>query len=115
MYSKYQFEDEKAGWSQSKGKWHPYGMIMRLLFFAGLLLYKFFPFDYWDLLLSGVICIILWDVGINVFALRVKWDYVGKTDNIDKKVGKIKWYIYIVMLISSIFGKIFVKRKNKKP
>jgi hypothetical protein len=114
IYSKYQFDDEKAGWNNSKGKWHPYGFIMRVLFFVGLLVYKYFPFDYWDLLIAGAINIILWDIGINVFALKVKWNYEGETSSTDKKLGKSKWYVYACMLIGSITGKIFSKNKNKK-
>ena len=36
FYTKYQFEDEKAGWERSKGKWHKYGMAMRVMAYAAV-------------------------------------------------------------------------------
>lgn len=112
FYSKFQFEDEKAGWTVAKSEWHPFGMAMRILFFVGLILSKYFPFDWWDLILCGVINIILFDIGINVIALHVKWNYIGNTSEIDKKFGNAKWYIYAAILISSTIFKIF-KHKSK--
>lgn len=111
FYSKYQFEDEKAGWSLAKSKWHPFGMSMRVLFFAALICSQFFPFDWWDLILAAVINVILIDVGINVIALHIKWNYEGSTAKTDKLLGKTKWYIYAVTLLGAAILKIF---KNKK-
>lgn len=114
FYSKYQFDDEKAGWEKSKGLWHPYGFIMRVLLFAALLVFRYFPFDWWDFGICAVLSIVIWDIGINVFALKVKWNYDGTTSETDKILKDKKWYIYIVFLIGSLVGKIFNKNKNKK-
>lgn len=113
VYSKFQFDDEKAGWAYSKGRWHPFGLIMRVLFFAALLVFKYFPFDWWDLAIAGIINIILWDIGINVYALKTRWNYDGNSSQYDKTFGNKKWYIYTVILIGSVLGKIFSKNKNK--
>lgn len=109
FYSKYQFEDEKAGWAAAKSKWHPFGMAMRTLLFAALICNWFFPFDWWDLILCGIINIILFDIGINIIALKVKWNYCGKTSAIDKNLGELKWYIYAVLLVTSILLKLMLK------
>lgn len=114
IYTKYQFDDEKAGWIKSKGQWHIWGFFMRLLFFAGLLVFKYFPFDWWDLLIAGVINIIIWDIGINVFALNVRWYYVGETSKIDKMIERLKFYVYGIALFISVIGKIFFKNKKQK-
>lgn len=108
FYSKYQFEEQRT--KIYNGKWHPWGMAMRILFFAGLILYKFFPFDWWDVLLSGVINVILFEIGINVVALHVKWNYNGTTSAIDMKVGKVKWYVYAISLVAAIVLKTFKKK-----
>lgn len=111
FYSKFQFEDEKAGWTASKSEWHPFGMAMRILFFGALILFKYFPFDWCDLILCGVINIILFDIGINVIALHVKWNYEGVTSVLDKSIGKIKWYVYALLLVSSALMKILKRKK----
>ena len=111
LYSKYQFADEKAGWSNAKGEWHPYGLGMRALLFAALLVYKFFPFDIWDLLVC-VALNVLFDIGINI-VLDAKLFYTGKTSKLDKMFGSSKWYLYAVLFITSILGKIFIKNKKQ--
>ena len=111
FYSKYQFDDEKAGWEKSKGLWHKFGFSMRALLFLGLLVYKFFPFSWWDF----AICIglnVIFDIGINI-ALGVKWFYTGQTSKLDKMFGKSKWFMYAIVIIGSLIGKIFLNNKNK--
>jgi len=114
FYTKFQIEDEKAGFENSKGRWHPFRLAMAVLLFAALLVYQYFPFDKWDF----IICIglnVLFDMGVNKFALHVKLFYNGETAKLDRIFGKFKWYGYAVILAASITGKIiaYYRRKNK--
>lgn len=109
MYTKYQFEDVKAGWATAKRKWHPWGAFIRVLFFAGIIAEHVYPSGWKDILLAGVICIILWDILINVVALHVAWDYNGTTATTDKKLGKIKWFVYGGLLLAAIILKFTFK------
>jgi hypothetical protein len=113
FYTKFQFEDEKAGFENSKGKWHPFRLAMAVLLFAALLVDRYFPFDYWDLAICAGLNV-LFDLGVNKFALHVKWFYNGETAKTDKIFGKFKWYGYAVVIVASIIGKIISKNKNKK-
>ena len=47
----------------------------------------------------------LFDVGINLIALKQKWNYTGTTSKIDS-LGKTKFYIYAILLIAAIILKI---------
>lgn len=107
----YQFEEEKVGFSNEKCKWHPYGMAMRVLLFVSLVTYHYFPFDKWDFLICIGLNIIL-DLGLNI-ALGVRLFYTGQTTKIDKVFGKAKWYMYAIILIGSLIGKIIFSKKNK--
>lgn len=113
FYTKFQFEDEKVGFEKAKGKWHPFRLAMAVLLYGGLLVGKYFSFDLWDFALCAGLNVIF-DLGVNKFALHVKWFYNGETAKTDKIFGKYKWYGYAVVLAASIIGKIFSKNKNNK-
>jgi len=107
FYTKYQFEDEKAGWERSKGKWHKYGMAMRVMAYAGPFVGVFsLPHTNWkDWLLCGVLIMPLWDIMINVEALGMAPLYNGATSTLDKKFKGIKWIMYALLLIGAIIIK----------
>ena len=102
LYSKWQFIDDRGG---VEGKWHPYGLIMRaLVIFLPILVNDI---SLQDVFLSGMLCVIWWDIGINIIALNQKWWYVGTTAKWDKLFNKrTKWILYGTLLISSILLKI---------
>lgn len=106
VYQKWQFIDDKGGVS---GKWHLWGALLRAsLFLFGYLLQKY-PSTWKDYLLSGAICIVLFEVGINIIALNQKWNYVGFTSEFDKKLSIYKWVIMGVFLVTALIIKIFIK------
>lgn len=100
MYSKYQFEDVKLGWSKAKGKWHVYGALMRMVFVITFVLQVYFPAKVIDILLAAALNLPLWDIGINKIALRYKWNYMGSISHFDRIVGKWKWVGYVVLIIT---------------
>jgi hypothetical protein len=108
MYTKYQFEDMKATWATAKRKWHPWGAFMRVMFFVGVITEHFFTSEWKDLFLAGVICVILWDILVNLVDLGVAWDYNGTTAKTDK-IGKIKWFVYAGLLLTAIILKFTFK------
>ena len=100
-YSKWQFSDDRG---DSQGKWHPWGAMARALPFGMAWLHCVWQ----DVVLSGVICIILFEIGVNVIALFRQWSWRGETSKMDIKFGKYKWVIMAVMLAAAICIKIFV-------
>lgn len=108
MYSKYQFEDVKLGWAKAKGKWHIYGAIQRSIPFLIALLGKIL---YTDIFLAASICLLLFEIGINTIAMRLPVLYVGSTSDLDKYIGKYKWYILFSLLAAAIFLKIYFSGK----
>ena len=105
IYSKWQFSDDRA---ETSGKWHGWGMAMRITFFIGCFLVQKFPASWQDYLLAGSISIIAWEIGINMIALLQKWYYVGATAEFDKKLGMKKWLLMGIVLIITILIKIFI-------
>lgn len=103
LYSKWQFSDD---WGHTKGKWHPYGLCMRVMFFVSLFIVQFYPSDYKDYILAGAINIMLWEVAINILALKKPWYYKGVASKIDTKVGRKKWWFYFGFLAGAIIFKI---------
>lgn len=103
-YTKYQFQDEKAGWANSKGKWHKYGLTMRLMlvgaFFVGFYTLHFVTWK--DLFLVGAIVMPLWDIMINKVALGMPALYNGSTSATDKKFKGFKWVAYSLFIITSV-------------
>ncbi len=95
-YSKYQFINGRAG------EWHIFGMLMRMTVFIPFFLPKQ---QLTDIFLAGVINIILFDIGINLIALKQKWNYTGTTSKFDK-LGKTKFVIYTIMLLVAIILKL---------
>jgi len=109
LYQKYQFINGRSG------QWHTYGLIMGIFFFVGLYIYKYFPFHWTDMVLCVAIYAVLYPIGINVIALKQKWNYIGTTSEFDKKFGKKQWWVYFSVLIFSIVLKIiYVSKKSKK-
>jgi len=102
LYTKYQFEDEKAGWAKSKGQWHKYGLLMRLMVPGAFVVANYINFALDDLLLAGAICMPLWDILINKIALKTSWFYNGSTSTTDKTMKGIKWIAYAGILIGSV-------------
>ena len=103
FYSKWQFSDDRG---LSSGKWHSYGMIMRILSVVSPFLCQLYP-EYWaDYLLSGALNIVLWEVGINVIALNKAWYHIGTTSDFDIKLGYKKWLFYFGFLVAAIIVRI---------
>jgi hypothetical protein len=100
-YTKWQFKSSRTG------KWHNYGLIMRLLAITSPFIGQFFKISWQDLLLASSINIILWDVLINRIALKVKWSYVGFTSKLDVYLGKRKWVLYLILLITTLIIKAY--------
>lgn len=105
MYTKYQVQDEKAGFAAAKSRWHRYGMMMRILLMGAFVLHLVVKFTWKDMLLAGVIDMALWDVLINVLALNMPWWYEGQTAAIDKMLKNIKWMVYGALIIVAIIIK----------
>lgn len=105
FYTKWQFSDDRG---ETQGKWHPYGLLMRLSVFIIAYLCQLYPSDWQDYILAGVINMIGWDVELNIIALKKEWNYEGSTSIIDLKLKKTKWIIYAVLLIAAITIKIIL-------
>lgn len=101
-YTKWQFKSSRTG------KWHNYGLAMRILAISSPFISQYFHCSWEDLVLAAVINMILWDVLINIIALKTRWDYVGSTSRLDITIGKRKWKLYFLFLITTILIKIFV-------
>lgn len=107
FYSKWQFSDDKG---ENSGRWHPFGMAMRLATFIGGYLLQHYSISTWqDYLLSGSICMVVWEIGINLIALAQKWNYIGGTAKTDIKFRKYHWLIYFGFLGIAILIRIFVR------
>lgn len=111
MYAKWQFVSDRGG---VKGKWHVWGFIMRVLFFAAILLTRLHPMQFDDIFLAGCICIVVYEVGINMIALHQKPFYNGTTSALDKRLGNLKWFAYFGLLL--VAGVIkFITFKKERP
>ena len=104
FYSKWQFSDDRG---ETSGRWHGWGLAMRASTFVGAFIMQMFPSSWQDYLLAGAICCIVWEIGINVIALAVKWYYVGSTSKLDIKFRKYHWFLYFGFLAIAILIKIF--------
>lgn len=102
FYTKYQLKDLSIPANPS-GKWHIYGFIMRASFFLSL----FFTYKWQDTVLAIVIGVWLFEIGINVVALKQAPLYVGKTSTLDKVFGKGKWIYLAVILAIAILIRVF--------
>ncbi len=94
FYSKYQFEDKKV---DAKNKWHVFGLIMRLIFIS----------SWQDIFFAAVISEILFEIGINVIALKQKVFYVGGTSVWDKTLKIWKWVLLGTLIPLAIGFKIY--------
>lgn len=100
FYSKWQFIDGR------RGRWHFWGAIMRALPLIIAFLVQYLNVTWKDFLLAGSINIILWELLINKIALKTNWLHIGTTSYLDLKLGKWKWLIYSIPLITSIIIKL---------
>lgn len=110
FYFKWQHRDKQYGASffpEASKKWHFFGLLMRVVVVLTPIGLKFYPSTYSDAILALAICAPLYDIGINVFALKQPIFYPGSTSDFDKKFGKIKWVSYFVFLVCSILLKVF--------
>lgn len=106
VYSKWQFSDDRG---DTSGKWHPWGMGLRILLFVIPYIMQHYPASKKDYFLAGAICMIAWEIGINLIALAQKWYYVGTTAKTDIKFRKYHWLFYFGFLFVAILIRIFVK------
>ena len=104
LYTRWQFSDDRG---LSSGKWHPYGMIMRMLVIISPFVCGLYPNDWKDYLVAGALNIVLWELAINKIALQMKWFYVGTTSSLDIKLGKAKWFIYFGFLLLALIIRLF--------
>lgn len=103
FYSKYQFADDKV--AINSGKWHPFGMFMRGLFFVAIYINTLLPVVWEDFLLASSINILLFEMGINLIALNQKLFYRGYTSKLDQKLGQTKWILMFAFLLITIIIK----------
>lgn len=109
FYSKHQFIDDKGGPS---GKWHGFGMAIRISMFIIPFIMQYFSTDWTDYLLAGTINIFLWEILINKIALDIDWFHIGITSKLDIRFNKTKWFIYggfilIALIIKLYFNQIY--------
>lgn len=105
IYSKWQFSDDRG---ESQGKWHGWGMIMRILVPLMCVSCSLWPAKWQDILLALSINCFVWDIGINLIALHVRALYTGSTDKFDIKLSGKKWLLYLILLVGSLTIKIFI-------
>ena len=105
MYSKYQFEEQQG---KSVGKWHGWGMVMRLLIFVIMAYCCHFTPTFKDVLLSATLSWLLWDIGINTIALRMPLFYSSNAHrwSIDRALRKVKWYLYLAAIIGAVLFRV---------
>lgn len=97
MYTDKQFEDARAGWAKSKGKWHGWGAFQRSTpFLIALMIWPWY-----NVLFAASICIPAFEIGVNVIALHMPVFYRGSTSTMDKNFGKYKWYAMSALLLSA--------------
>jgi hypothetical protein len=101
FYSKYQFEERNG---TSRGKWHLWGWMMRATFFVPFIIYC--PNHKTDIILAAAITILLWEMLINLIALKEKIFHVGTVSQFDRRLGKMKWIVCIAFLIAAIIMKV---------
>jgi hypothetical protein len=99
-YSKWQFINGRAG------KWHTYGFLMRALAVVTPFIMQRYPAEWRDYLLAGTINILLWELLINKIALNVDWFHIGRTSFLDKTLGKTKWWIYTISVITALLARL---------
>ena len=81
---------------------------MRVIFFAALFTTQYYPSRIDDYILAGTINILLFEIGINIIALKSKWKHIGTTSDTDKKLGKVKWWICFGLLAGAIIYKFLI-------
>jgi hypothetical protein len=104
IYTKYQIidEDDGPGWTKSETIWHRSGLAMRIVVAIMGAVWVYFPApNPKHYFLSMAICAAAFDIGINLLRGRGILD-VGKGGS-DAKIGKKKWFFYLVWILTSIF------------
>lgn len=97
FYSKYQFADQRNQ-SAVRGKWHPWGAVMR----ACMIALVWLAAGWKVAMLAGSFMLPMFDIGINLIALNEHAFYVGSTDSYDRALGMWKWPLYLILIIASI-------------
>lgn len=114
-YSKFQLMDLR-GYSKTKTrntKWKPFGAALRILFFVSCyVVQQYFPASWQDYLLAGTINMFLFPLLLNWLAYNLDkglW-YTGSEISgggwIDKTFGKLQWFIFGGLIISSLIIKL---------
>lgn len=106
IYTKWQFSDDRG---ETQGKWHLSGALMRAGAIIGPYLSMIRPDDWQDFVLAGVLNIILWEILVNIIALKQPWNYQGKTAKWDIFLAKWEWALYTFLLTVAIMIKILIK------
>lgn len=115
LYTRFQLIDVKME-KGSPRRWHPFGWVMRATVVAIPMYYALtHTFPRWqDVLLAACINILVFEVGINVIALHKDFLYNGGTAQLDKRLGKWKWVVYLLALIgSAIIEAVSLSRHRK--
>lgn len=111
FYQKEQYNDllsnKKTG--IVKNRWKIYGWLMKAIVIVAVFLSQFTFTSWQDCFLSGVIGWILFEFGYNKIVLNVDWFYVGRSSIQDNKLGKYKWLIMAIFIISAILTKLYVR------
>lgn len=104
IYQKWQFIDDCGGVS---GKWHKWGALLRVILFGGGYLLQKFPSTWQDYIFAASINILMWEILINIVALKQHWWYNGSTASFDKILGQYKWIIMVLLIVICSLIKIF--------
>ena len=102
LYQKFQLQDLK---STRNVVWKTWAVVMKAIFFAAVWVAQQNHSAWQDFLLAGAICILVFEIGINVIALKQGVFYVGKSSKTDS-LGKWKWIGFFIILAATIFIKL---------
>lgn len=110
-YFKWQKVDDDGG---ASGKWHKWGMFMRILAALAIISEHFYKSN---LYIFATICCaaeLIYEIGINIIALHKKALYNGSTSAIDIKFGTYKWIAYFGSLAITATLAIFKLTKHEQ-
>lgn len=103
MYQRYQFRDMKY---ERNTKWKLWAWVMKAEVISVCYFIPQFPPTWQDCLLSGVLMWVLFELGYNKIALiGANLFYIGQSSIQDNKLGKWKWVVMGVSLVTSIIIK----------
>lgn len=110
MYFKYQNQDEADGWggyNKPDRLWHLWGGVQRRSVDALLMAAAILGSAWQDVLLSTMIQLPLYDISINLLALGKPALYPGSSTEYDKRLGMLKWPMYLVFIAGAVAVKVF--------